>query len=111
MIERRKEPRKEIAYPVYFASLNSEGLETTQDFAMLVNISRTGVLLESALPILTKEIKIIASFKNKGDFEVFAELVYSIQMTENQFRSGLSLKGDPDQIQQFVTALIDVMDG
>ena len=105
MIERRKEPRTDAAFPVYIVCVDENGRETAQDVATIVNISKSGVLLESAIPILTKEIRILASVNKQEKVQVVAELIYSMQLAPDQIRSGLSFRGDSDQIRRFVDGL------
>jgi len=105
MIERRKDPRTDLVFPVYFVCLDEDGRETAQDVAKIVNISESGLMLESAIPILTKDIRILASFDKQENVQVVAELIYSMQLAPDQIRSGLSFKGDPDQIRRFVEGL------
>ena len=105
MIEKRKAPRVVTSYPVFFMCLNEDGRETTQDVATIVNISGSGLLLETSVPILTKKIKIMASLKNRKTVQVIAELIYSMQLEPNTIRSGLSFKGDLDHINRFVAGI------
>jgi hypothetical protein len=107
MIEKRKAPRAVTSYSVFFMCLNEDGRETTQDVATILNISDSGLLLETSVPILTKEIKIMASLKNRKTVQVTAELIYSMQLAPNTVRSGLSFKGDSDHIRRFVAGIVE----
>ena len=73
--------------------------------ASVVNISDSGVLIETTIPILTQQIKIMAPPKNREKLEVYAELVYSISLAKDRFRCGLSFLGDPVEIARFVGSL------
>ncbi|MEJ2096259.1 MAG: PilZ domain-containing protein [Deltaproteobacteria bacterium] len=105
MIERRKNARTDLALRVYFVCLSEDGRETTQDVGTVLNISESGLMLETPVPILTKAIKIMASLQEKSGLEVMAELIYSMQLAPDKIRSGLSFTGDPDQVQRFVAGL------
>ena len=105
MIERRKDARTDLALPVYFVCLKEDGRETAQDIATIVNISESGLLMETPVPILTKAIRIMASLQDKTRIDVTAELIYSMQLAPNKIRSGLSFTGDPGQIRHFVEGL------
>jgi hypothetical protein len=105
MIERRIDPRAGVEYPVYFVCLDDDGGFKAQDVATVMNISDSGILIETKIPILTQQIKIMAPLQDQEDLEIYAELIYSINLEENRYRCGLSFQGDPVQIARFVGAL------
>jgi hypothetical protein len=105
MIERRKEQRAAVTYSIYFVSLDEDGSEKAQDVATIINISNSGILIEAKIPILTQQIKIMAPLQDQEDMEIYAELIYSINLEKGLYRCGLSFQGDPVQIARFVGAL------
>lgn len=105
MIERRKDPRAGVECQVYFLCLEEGGGIKAQDVANVVNISDSGVLIETTIPILTQQIKIIAPPKDREKLEVYAELVYSINLAKDRYRCGLSFQGDPFEVARFVGSL------
>jgi hypothetical protein len=105
MIERRKDPRNSVAYPVYFVCMGDDGSFKDQDVATVINISDSGILIETKIPVLTQRIKIMTHIQDQEGLEVDAELIYSINLEKNQYRCGLSFQGDPVQIARFVGAL------
>ena len=111
MIERRKEPRDGVEYPVYFVCLGDEGSYKAQDVATVINISDSGILIEAKIPILTQQIKITAPLQDQENLEVYAELIYSINLEKNLYRYGLSFQGDPVQIARFVGSLTGTLGG
>jgi hypothetical protein len=108
MIERRKDPRSGVAYPVYIVCIREDGSPKDQDVATVLNISDSGILIETKIPILTQQIKILASLQDQEDVEVYAEVVYTINMEENKYRCGLSFEGDPVHIARFVGSLAGI---
>jgi hypothetical protein len=107
MIERRQDPRSDVTYPVYFVCVGDDGSVKAQDAATVINISDSGILIETKIPILTQQIKIMASLQDKVCLEVYAELVYSIKLEKGKYRCGLSFLGDPVQIARFIGALTE----
>ena len=107
MIERRQDPRSDVTYQVYFVCVDDDGSVKSQDAATVMNISDSGLLIETKIPILTQQIKIMTSLQDKGSLEVYAELVYSINMGKDLYRCGLSFLGDPVQTARFIGALTE----
>jgi hypothetical protein len=107
MIERRQDPRAGVTYPVYFVCLGDDGSTKAQDVATVMNISDSGLLIETRIPILTQQIKITAPLQDQDDLEVYAELVYSINLEKDKYHCGLSFLGDPVQIARFVGSLTE----
>jgi len=96
---------------VYFVCLGDDGSFKTQDAATVINISDSGILIETKIPILTRQIKIMAPLTDQEDLEIYAELVYSINLEKDLYRCGLSFQGDPVQIARFVGALTGTLGG
>ena len=109
MIERRKEPRAGVEHLVYFVCLGDDGSFKTQDVATVINISDNGILIEAKIPILTQQIKIMAPLQDRENLEVYAELIYSINLEKDLYRCGLSFQGDPVQIARFVGSLTETL--
>ena len=107
MIERRQDPRADVTYKIYFVCVGDDGSPKDQDIATVMNISDSGALIETKIPILTQQIKIMAPPGDLEDLEVYAEVVYSINLGKDLYRCGLSFLGDPVQIARFVGALIE----
>jgi hypothetical protein len=105
MVERRKESRTDVRFPVYIVCLNDDGSPSSEDAATALNISASGLLIETRFPVLTQRIKIMARHRDGEDVEVFAEVVYAINLDKERCRCGLSFVGDADQIARFVSSL------
>ena len=104
--ERRKHTRTNIHFPLYFKCIDNDGNETIQDIAVVLNMSESGILMESS-HILPSEnyLKIMGSTKKNGIIEVKGKAVYSIKVDTGKFRTGISFQDTPDNIFKFVKSL------
>lgn len=108
MKEKRKHPRTNIHFPVYFICIDNDGNEMIQDIAVVLNVSEGGILIESFYNLSgSNYIKIIASTKDNCSIEVKGIVVYSITVAKGKFKTGISFKDTSDKIFKFTSILID----
>ncbi len=89
MIERRKQSRTSIHCRVFFQCSDAPDKEVSQDIGMALDISEKGMLLESNTPIHASTIKVIVPVKEKDAMEVMGNVIYSIPMSDEQYRTGI----------------------
>ena len=108
MKERRKHPRTNIHFPVYFICIDNDGNEMIQDIAVVLNSSENGILMEGFYNLSNANyVKIMASTKNNYTIEVTGKVVYSITVDTGKFRIGISFQDTSDKIFKFTKNLID----
>ena len=101
MIERRKQTRSTISCPVYFIGSDKEGNITAQDIAAGLNINAKGMLIESSSFINARFITILATKTNKETVKVKGEVIYSMQVEQDRFRTGIAFHGTADEVLPF----------
>lgn len=89
MIERRKHSRTTIHWRVIFECTDAHDQEASQDMGVALDISEKGMLLETSAPIQTSTIKVMLPFKEKEVMEVMGDIIYSIPMPDNRYRTGI----------------------
>lgn len=89
MIERRKQPRAKIQCRVFFETCDPKNQEVSQDIGMALDISEKGLLLESKLPIHASTIKVMVPVKDETAVEVVGDVIYSIPMPDERYRTGI----------------------
>ena len=108
MKERRKHPRTNIHFPVYFICIDNDGNEMIQDIAKVLNISENGILMESSYNLPSANyVKIMASIKDNYTIEVKGKVVYTITVAKGKFMIGISFQDTSDKIFKFTKNLID----
>jgi len=104
--ERRKHTRTNIHFPVYFICIDNDGNEIIQDIAVVLNISESGILMESSQNLPSANyIKIMGSTKKNGTIEVKGKVVYSITVGTGKFMIGISFQDTSDKILKFIKNL------
>jgi hypothetical protein len=107
MIERRKHPRTKIHCRVFFECSDAYGQEVSQDMGVALDISKKGMLLETGVPIHASTIKVMVPVKGKDVMEVMGNIIYSIPMPDNRYRTGIIFHEAVDDLAGLVKALSD----
>jgi hypothetical protein len=90
--------------------VSADGRETVQDIGVARDISRGGMMLETATPINTTEIKILASTTDNQQMEVIGGVIYSMEIAEGKYSTGIFFQTDPEEAAKFVEQLMLVCD-
>jgi len=106
MVERRKQSRSEINYPIYFIGSDRDGNVTAQDIATGLNINENGILIESSDYINARFIQIMAQNQEKTTIKVKGEIIYSMQSAEGTFRTGVSFEDSTEKALLFIDEMI-----
>ena len=91
---------------MYYICVDPQGRETSQDIAMAGDISPEGMLIETANPINTMDIRIQASTGDGKRVEIDGIVIYSMQVTEGGYRTGVGFHGSAEQKKDFMTSII-----
>jgi len=105
MIERRKHPRINIHCRVFFECSDAYGQNVSQDMAMALDISEKGMLLETSAPIHASTIKVMVPVKEEDAVEVMGNIIYSIPMPDNRYRTGIIFHESENDMAKLVAAL------
>ena len=107
MKERRKHPRTNVHFPVYFICIDNDDNEMMQDIAVVLNISENGILMESSHDLTSANyVKVMAPTKNNYKIEVKGKVVYTIKDSEEKFFIGISFQDSANNIFKFTKNLI-----
>jgi len=72
-----------------------------------LDISKKGMLLETGVPIHASTIKVMVPVKGKDVMEVMGNIIYSIPMPDNRYRTGIIFHEAVDDLAGLVKALSD----
>ena len=109
-MERRQQPRKSLQCQVYFICVSADGRESSQDIGMVRDVSAGGMMLETTTPINTTEIRIIASTTDNQQIEASGGVIYSMQVGEGQYNTGIFFQSSSEEAARFVEQLVLVQD-
>ena len=105
MIERRKHSRANIHCRIFFECSDTQDQKVSQDLGMALDISEKGMLLETSAPIHASTIKVMAPVKEEDAIEVMGNIIYSIPMPDNRYRTGIIFHKPGDDMARLVKAL------
>ena len=105
-MERRQHPRKSVKCQVYFICVSADGRESTQDIGVARDVSIGGMMIETTAPINTREIRIIASTPDNRQVEASGSVIYSMEVTEGRYSTGIYFQSDPEAAAKFVEQLM-----
>jgi len=110
MMERRQQSRKSLQCRVYFICVSADGRESSQDIGVVRDISAGGMMLETTTPINTTEIRIITSTPDNQQIEAIGGVIYSMQVGQGQYNTGIFFQSSPEDAARFVEQLVLVQD-
>ena len=105
-MERRQQPRKSLHFQVYFICVSADGRESAQDIGVVRDISKGGMMLETTTPINTTQVRIIASTPDNQQIETEAGVIYSMQVGEDRYNTGIFFQGNSERAARFVEHLM-----
>ncbi|MBW1890150.1 MAG: hypothetical protein JRF32_00820 [Deltaproteobacteria bacterium] len=105
-MERRQQPRKVVQHQVYFICVSADGRESAQDIGMIRDISPGGMLLVTTAPINTTELRIIAATADDQRVETSGSIIYSMQVGEGEFNTGIFFQSSSKEAARFVEQIM-----
>ena len=104
--ERRKHPRVKVYYPIYYVCTDEKGSTVQQNMGVVLNISQSGILIETAVGVFSKYIKLISTDYNKNIIEIKGKVAYCKRTQSEKYRTGISFAGSHAQNINFAKKLI-----
>ena len=109
-MERRQQPRKTLQVKVYFICVSADGRESAQDIGVVCDISPGGMMLETTTPVNTRVIRIFASTARKEQIEATGGVIYSMEIGNGRYSTGIFFEGDPEETAKFVEQIMRACD-
>jgi len=107
-MERRKHPRVETCNLISYISERENGRIVDQNMGKALNVSQTGIFLETNRIIASENISIMTVDPDNNLIEVKGKVVYSKDNGSGKFGNGVTFRDDPEQSIKFVSSLIRV---
>ena len=104
--ERRKNPRVKICDPIAFLSVDPDRNSSHHNVAMVRDVSKDGIRVETFQPISSKDIILMFFDLNKKQIEVMGAVIYCAKNDCGLYNVGINLAGTTSQNTEFVTALV-----
>ncbi|MBW2469158.1 MAG: PilZ domain-containing protein [Deltaproteobacteria bacterium] len=104
--ERRKNPRVHICDPIAFLSLDSGGRSSHHNVAMVRDVSKTGIRIETFQAISSEDIVLMFFDLDKKQMEVRGAVIYCVKNDSGLYDVGINLAGTSSENREFVAALV-----
>ena len=103
--ERRKYPRVKVYYPISCVCLDEKDCIVQQNMGVALNISQSGILIETADSVFSKYISLTSIDLNGNVIEIKGKIAYCKKNKSTKYRVGISFEGTHAQNIRFVKAL------
>jgi PilZ domain len=106
-MERRSSPRQTINYPVWVICIDAKGDPDDQCLGYALDISESGMLIESPTVIRGQTIKILASATDKKVIEIAGGIVYTDHSVAGKVKVGIRFIGSERENSLFSEKFIE----
>ena len=106
VVEKRKFPRVKIRNLISYVCLDNDGRPITNLMGIALDISQSGLLLETTQQIEPRDIVMIAADEKERIVEIKAKAVYCPEITSGEFHVGVSFRGTHDENIHFAKCMV-----
>ena len=104
--DRRKHTRVKISNFIMHESIDKEGKIVSSSMGKALNVSRSGIMLETAHPIEAENVLLMTVDLNNNPMEMKGRLIYCRETDSGMYQSGINFTGSKDETAQFAVKLI-----
>ena len=108
--DQRQCPRVDAGNLICFACIDSEGSVLSQSMGKAIDISRTGLLLESALSVESDLISLLSTDHANSLLEIKGRVVYSRRNRSGNYLTGIQFIGTANEMTRFSRGLARIID-
>ncbi|MDX1708429.1 MAG: PilZ domain-containing protein [Desulfobacterales bacterium] len=105
-MERRQYPRVKTSNLISYVSQAPNGRIVEQNMAKALNISQSGIFLETTHRILSDSISMMSVDDGNNLIELKGEVIYSSERSNGRFGAGVRFQGTHNQNIQFAMKLV-----
>ena len=103
--ERRNHNQVNIRYPITYCCLDSDGSVIEEMMGVAINISQSGILIESVSIIDSEDVLLISVDLDKKVIQIRGKVAYCHKLDNSKFRTGISFDGPHDANVKFATKI------
>jgi len=105
-VERRKHTRIKISNYIMQESIDKEGQIVSSSMGKALNVSRSGIMLETAHPIEAENVSLTTVDLDNNLMEMKGRLIYCRKIDSGMYQSGIKFIGSEDETAKFAVKLI-----
>ncbi|MEJ2114170.1 MAG: PilZ domain-containing protein [Flavobacteriaceae bacterium] len=96
MPERRKHPRVKVYYPISYVCTDKKGSIVQQNMGVALNISQSGILIETADSVFSKYISLTTVDLNGSVIEIKGKIAYCKKNESTKYYNKDEYRNSPD---------------
>ena len=104
--ERRKHKRIETRNLILQYSISKNGQIIPNNMAKTLNVSQSGILLETEHPIETEYVSLIATYFDDNLINSNGRVIYCRKIRSGLYQSGIKFTGSKDETSMFAVKLV-----
>jgi hypothetical protein len=104
--DRRKHTRVKTNNLISHESISTEGQIVSRSMGKALNVSRSGILLETAYPIEAEYVSLTTVDLDNNLMEMKGRLIYCRETDSGIYQSGINFTGSEDETAKFAVKLI-----
>ncbi len=104
--DRRKHTRVETNNLISYESKGKEGKIVSSSIGKALNISRSGIMLETTDPIEAEYVSLMTFDLDNNLIEMTGELIYCRETASGVFQAGINFTGSEEKTAKFAVKLI-----
>ena len=104
--ERRKHRRIKTQNLISHFSFDEAGKFVSEGLGRALDISKSGILLETPYPIESELLSLMAVDLEDNPFEIVGRLMYSKNSSTGMYLSGIAFVGSDEQVTNFTVKLV-----
>ena len=105
-VDRRKHTRVETNNLISYESKGKEGKIVSSSIGKALNISRSGIMLETTDPIETEYVSLMTFDLDNKLIEMTGKLIYCRETDSGTYQAGISFIGTEEETAKFAVKLI-----
>ena len=106
LMEKRQYPRVKTCNLISFVGVGSNGKISEQKMGKALNISQSGIFLETTDRVLSESISMMSVDAGSNLIEIEGQVIYSTERGNGRFGAGVRFKGSHTENIQFAMKLI-----
>ena len=104
--DERKHTRVKTSNLISHESISKEGQIVSRSMGKALNVSRSGILLETVHPIEAEDVSLTAVDLENNLIEIKGRLIYCRETDSGMYQSGINFTGSENETAKFAVKLI-----
>ena len=105
-VEKRKNARVETSNHILYESMDNEGHIVRRSMGKAINISQSGIMLETPYPIDSSNVTLVTVDIDNNLIEMTSSLIYCKETDSGMYQAGFSFVGSDEEKAKFAMKLI-----